>query len=82
MDDVNLTHIDLPSTFTDLGLQTFVGCSNLKTIILRSPTVANGFRAFDGPSDTCCLYVPSELVEKYRQDPYWSMFRRILPIGQ
>ena len=82
MDDVNLTHIDLPSTFTDLGRQTFVGCSNLKTIILRSPTVADGFRAFDEPTDTCCLYVPSELVGKYRQDPYWSKFQHILPIEQ
>jgi len=82
MDDVNLTHIDLPSTFTDLGTETFVGCSNLKTIILRSSIVANGFRAFDEPTTTCCLYVPSELVEKYRQDPYWSMFPNILPIEQ
>ena len=84
MDDVNLEHVDLPSTITDLGGESFINCSNLQTIVLRVPKVIEKVMGcFEGtPTDTCRLYVPAELVEQYRQHPVWGVFKNILPIEQ
>ncbi|MBO7571083.1 MAG: hypothetical protein J6T48_02920 [Bacteroidales bacterium] len=31
-------------------------------------------------NENCCLYVPPQLVEQYRQHPVWGEFGKILPI--
>ena len=82
MENKNLTYVDLPSTITDLGWETFMDCSNLQTIVLRMPKVIEKVMGcFEGvPTDTCRLYVPADLVEQYRQHPVWGVFQHIFPI--
>ena len=85
MENTNLTYIDLPSTLTDLGYQTFIDCPNLETVVLRSPKklyFEDCFGAYlhEKPMVNPYLYVPADLVEQYRQDKDWRVFSQILPI--
>ena len=85
MENVNLNYVDLPSTFTDLGHETFVDCPKLQTVILRSPKKLDfnySFGAYfqEAPMVNPHLYVPANLVEQYRQDSNWSVFKHILPL--
>ena len=84
-ENMNLSYVDLPSTLTDLGYMTFADCPNLETVVLRSPKkleFGNCFKAYlhDEPMIKAKLYVPENLVEQYRQDPEWGVFKHILPI--
>lgn len=85
IDNDNLTYVDLPSTFTDLGYQTFVCCPNLEKVVLRSPKKLKFECSFVSYIDDIrktipYLYVPADLVEQYRQDKEWRVFKNILPI--
>ena len=87
MEDDSLTNVDLPSTFIDMGFETFVDCLNLRTVVLRSPQkleCKGSFGAWDNdiPLQNAILYVPAGLVEQYRQDPEWDVFKHILPIEE
>ncbi len=87
MEDDSLTNVDLPSTLIDLGCETFVDCLNLRTVVLRSPQkleCKGSFGAWDNdtPLQNAILYVPADLVEQYRQDPEWDVFKHILPIEE
>ena len=87
MEDDSLTNVDLPSTLNDLGFETFVDCLNLRTVVLRSPKKLDckgSFGAWDNniPLPNAILYVPADLVEQYRQDPEWGVFKHILPIEE
>ena len=83
MENENLNHIDLPSTLTDIGCQSFMDCPNLWTIVVRSPKVAEQHECFEGaPTDICNLFVPGNLVEEYKQDPVWGVFKHILPLSK
>jgi hypothetical protein len=84
-ENLSLKHIDLPSTLTDLGEMTFSDCPNLGTVVLRSPKKLDYRWCFDAilydnKMENPYLYVPADLVEQYRQDPEWSVFKHILPI--
>lgn len=91
LENTNLKHVDLPSTLTDLGYQTFDDCPNLQTVVLRSPkklefkdsfgAYVHGAYAHD-THIVASLFVPANLVEQYRQDPKWSLFKQILPINE
>ena len=87
LENKHLTNVDLPSTLTDLGVETFAYCPNLGTVVLRSPKkleFKGSFGAWDYDSTlpNAILYVPENLVELYRQDPEWGVFKCILPIGK
>lgn len=86
-ENMNLSYVDLPSTLTDLGYMTFADCPNLETVVLRSPKkleFGNCFKAYlhDEPMIKAKLYVPADLVEQYKQDPEWGVFKHILPIDE
>ena len=78
----------MPSTLTDLGYQTFADCPNLETVVLRSPKKLEFGRCFgahlhDEPmANATTLHVPANLVEQYRQDSEWGVFKHILPIEE
>lgn len=82
MDCKNLEYVDLPSTLHRIGWKTFVDCMSLKTLIVRSFIELDS--RFEDPEcypfETCRLYVPQELVETYRKDSWWGLFKHILPI--
>lgn len=85
IENKKLNLIDFPSTFLNLGYQTMIECPNLQTIVLRALQVVETLNdhPYGGiPTDTCRLYVPVSLVEQYRQDPEWSVFKHILPIEE
>lgn len=87
LENMNLSYVDLPSTLTDLGYMTFADCPNLETVVLRSPKkleFGNCFKAYlhDEPMVNAKLYVPENLVEQYRQDPDWGVFKHILQIEE
>ena len=83
MEDVGLTFVDLPSTLTNLGCETFYGCKSLRTVILRSKQIPKHSDAFcEVPTDELRLYVPAQLVEHYRRLPNWNYIKNILPIEE
>ena len=87
LENGSLHRVDLPSTLTDLGYQTFADCLNLETVILRSPKKLEfrdcfGVYRCDEPLTNAKLHVPENLVEQYRQDPEWRVFKHILPINE
>lgn len=87
LENKNLRYVDLPSTLTDLGYQTFADCPNLETVVLRSPKKLEFGRCFgaylhDEPMANATLHVPANLVEQYRQDSEWGVFKHILPIEE
>lgn len=86
LENTNLKHVDLPSTLTDMGYQTFDDCPNLQTVVLRSPKkleFKDSFGAYiHNAPIVASLFVPANLVEQYRQDPKWSLFKQILPINE
>lgn len=86
-ENLSLKHIDLPSTLTDLGEMTFADCPNLETVVLRSPKKLDYRWCFDAilydnKMVNPYLYVPADLVEQYKQDPEWGVFKHILPIDE
>ena len=81
MDCVNLEWVDLPSTLKSVDLDNFDGCNRLSTLILRSTTVVDSkWGVYDNIPASCRLFVPSALVEAYRQHPVWSRFTNIQEI--
>ena len=83
----NLKYVDFPCTLTYLGGVVFTNCPNLETVILRSPEKLEygdcfGAYLYDKPLANAKLYVPAGLVEQYRQDPEWGLFKHILPIEE
>ena len=83
-----LTSIDIPSNVTSIGDLAFAGCLNLTTVILRySNNVIdaniNTLRPFSFAETTpkINLYVPTELVDLYRQNNYWNQRCIIHPIS-
>jgi hypothetical protein len=80
----NLELLDLPSTLHLLGWETFEGCKNLTKLILRPDYViaySAGTHEFY-PYGTCRLYVPGEVLDAYRDDPFWGLFEHIHPISE
>ena len=73
-----LTSIDIPSNVTSIGHLAFANCSNLTTVHLRYNKVIDAnidtLQPFGGASNTTKinLYVPSGLVDLYRQNDYWN----------
>jgi len=67
----------------ELGSGTLEECPNLRTIIIRSNQVMEA-RTFNKSVPDfalhCTLYVPMNLIEDYRNHPFWGHCNNIKPI--
>ena len=77
----NLKYAELPTTYNNAStLYLFHGCYNLKTIKLKSPTVATYYSDYFINNDYrtyITLQVPDYLVSAYKLDTYWYNFGNI-----
>ena len=76
--DVKLSKLDFPSLTTIYGQHVFQN-TNLKTLILRAPTVVtlgntNSFMTTPVAEGTGYVYVPADLVESYKTATNWSTY--------
>lgn len=78
-----LEEIEFPTTFYRITHTSMLkGCTALKKVIFKSPTLIDGDKYnsfFDSTSGTSNIqvYVPSYLVNAYKQDPYWYNYNII-----
>ena len=79
MENESLEYVDLPATVQLMGGDVFMGCHNLKRLIIRSSELLmRRMSNFEQEQyDNCHLYVPSEKLEAYRDDPTWGQFKHI-----
>ncbi len=76
----NLVYAEFPTNFysADYRYSQIESCSNLKTLVFRSPTVVGGNYKSDFlngcPSDVV-IKVPSFLVNSYKLDEYWYNYK-------
>lgn len=82
--NMNLKKVELPSTITNLGWQTFSGCP-LEQIIIHATTPPSISGRTENPFDmevfeTCTVYVPAEALDAYKADEGWSQFFSTQPI--
>lgn len=75
---LSLTRIDLPIT-NDIGANAFNGCEALNTVILRRSNQAglsniNAFTNTPIANGTGYIYVPRNLVDRYKSATNWSTF--------
>lgn len=77
----NLELAILPSTLTSIGIQSFLNCSNLHSLIVKAVTPPSlGDSALGNTS--CKIYVPDNAVESYQSATGWkAVSSRILPIS-
>ena len=73
-----MTKADFPAA-TSIGNSAFESCAALKTLILRSGTMAtlgntNAFYETPISSGTGYIYVPAALVDSYKADGKWSTY--------
>ncbi len=81
--DTSLTSISIPENVSSIGLASFYGCTNLTSIICMATTPPTGvINSFSNPFSNydANLYVPSEAIEAYKADEFWSQFKNIKPI--
>jgi surface protein len=77
-----LTRLDI-SNFTTTSITTnanmFYGCSNLRTLIINTPnefkiTASSAFTGSGIANGACTVYVPDNLVSKYKSANFWSNY--------
>ncbi len=74
----NLKYIEFPTSFYSADAQIFYLNSNLKTLVLKSPTVVGGknkSRFLEGCPDDVVIKVPSFLVNSYKLDEFWYNYK-------
>lgn len=74
-----LVYAELPSSFYSVDAQSLISsCDNLKTLVLKSPTVVGGkYKSnflYGCPTDVV-IKVPSFLVNSYKLDEYWYNYK-------
>ncbi len=74
-----LVYAELPSSFYSVDAQSLISsCDNLKTLVLKSPTVVGGKHKsnflYGCPTDVV-IKVPSFLVNSYKLDEYWYNYK-------
>ena len=69
----SLTSIDIPNSVTSIGKGAFYNCGGLTSITMEStiPPILGGNNVFNNTND-CPIYVPSESVETYKAELFWS----------
>lgn len=75
--------LSLPSTLTSISFGAFMGCTNLKVVIIDATTPPFlGEFAFDDCSPELKIYVPSASLEAYKTAQGWSGYAdKIYPIA-
>ena len=72
-----IEYIDVGNS-SEYNVNTAIGCHKIKTIIMRSKSVAALSGKFSNnisiTNGTCYFYVPKELVEEYKQATNWSVY--------
>lgn len=70
---IELQSIVLPMSVTKLGMLSFMGCRNLKTIYCQATSPPTGAdRMFKETNSNLVIYVPKESVDKYKAAFYWK----------
>jgi hypothetical protein len=70
-----LEDMTLPSTVQEIGDNTFALCAKVKMIHVKAMTPpAIKAKTFFDVNRRIPVYVPDEVVEAYKSDPYWSEF--------
>ena len=79
-DNKKMIYAEFPTSFYKVPHDYMIsGCTNLRTVVFKSPTVVsgehkNGF--FDGiPVENITIKVPSFLVNSYKLDEYWYNYK-------
>lgn len=74
-----LTGIELPKNVELIEDKAFYGCYSLNSIVCENPEppVVRGEAFYGVPKDNFTVEVPKGSVEKYRNAPGWSEFKRI-----
>lgn len=84
----DLKHVDIPSTVTYLGKNSFAYCSYIETFTNRSATPLGSLTddPFSGIQEywlgTMTLYVPKGCREAYAAHPVWSRFGKIVELDE
>ena len=70
----SLQKVSLPESLTSIGSRAFYGCSSLWNIIINSPQTVSGYSNMFDNTNSCPIYVHTELVETYKSSNYWSNY--------
>ena len=74
----SLTSIDLPNSITSIGQYAFAYCHKLTEVTMRGlPPIVGSPHPFTG-SNLTVIYVPSNLVDEYRNNSGWSEYSSII----
>lgn len=79
----SITSIDLPESLTSIGEDAFFLCSDLTTFICRAEdlSVYQTYNSFHRvPLHKATLYVPASVLKYCKEEFYWRLFRRKLPL--
>ena len=80
----SLSEINLPSSLTSVGINSFRNCSGLTGVVCRAttpPSLAN-VSAFNN-TNNCPIYVPDASLEAYKTATNWNAYAdRIRPISE
>ena len=74
----SLTSIDFPNSITSIGHSAFAYCTNLTEVTMRGvPPIVGSPHPFIG-SNLTAIYVPSNLVDEYKNNSEWSAYSSII----
>ncbi len=77
-----LKSITVPSSVTVLGDNLFVACSSMEAFLFYAPTPLEiSPSTFTDDDFDVPLYVLERALDDYKNAPYWSQFKTILPIS-
>lgn len=75
----SLVYAEFPSSFYSVDAMSMISsCNNLKTLVLKSPTVVGGnykSNFLSGCPSDVVIKVPSFLVNSYKLDEYWYNYK-------
>ncbi len=82
-DNTTLRSITFSPFISRIELNSFVGSTSLSSIHLQNTSVVQTKAAyFDGvDKGGCIVYVPASMVEKYKADAEWKVFKNIVAEG-
>ena len=76
----SLRKVTFGKKLQELTLGSFTDCTSIKEMISYASQVPDiSYTTFDQVAPSTIVYVLAELVEQYKEDPYWSVFN-IVPM--
>ena len=75
------THIEFPSSIEELGYNAFSSAKPLSIKFRSNEFVYNNNSFEDANKENCIIYVPKNLLEKYKKDSFWGQFKNIVGFG-